>query len=104
MHESRKARVMNTLAQKFQDFINPRRADGALRDIDQFVRTRGAITDPAIVNVELRAIAIPERRSADDLDFALKVDFSHAPKLLAQDFDLARELKFVRGMLIVAAA
>ena len=54
--------------------------------------------------MELRAVAIAERRPADGFDFAGVFDLAYAAQLLAQNFDFARELKIVGRVLVVAAA
>jgi len=69
---------------------------------------RRAIADTTatalMFDVKLRAISIPQRRSADDLDLVRIFDLADTPQLLAQNFDLARELEFVRRVLIMTAA
>ena len=68
------------------------------------MRARRQVSDLSLGDVKLRAIAIPERRTADHADLAFELDLADALQLLAQDLDFAGELKFVRRVLIVAAA
>ncbi len=54
--------------------------------------------------MKLRAIAIAQRLRAHRFDFAGVIDLTDAPELLPQNLHFARELKFVRCVLIMAAA
>jgi hypothetical protein len=68
------------------------------------MRARRQVSDLPFGNVKLRAIPIPERRAADNINLAFELDLAHALQLLAQDLDLAGELVFVGRVLVMAAA
>ena len=53
--------------------------------------------------MELRAIAVSQRRSTDDCDLTFELNLADSLQLLAQNLHFALKLKFVRRVLIVAA-
>ena len=68
------------------------------------MRSGGQVADLAILQMKLRAIAVAQLGPADGRDLAFPGDFADAAQLFAQDLHLARELKFVGRVLILAAS
>src|SRR6266478_5044114 len=68
------------------------------------MRARRQISDLAVVDVKLRAVAISQRGSRDGFNRASVVDLTHAAELLAQNLHLAGNLKLVRCVLVVTAS
>ena len=90
--------------QNADHFIHFGRADRAVVDRAQLVRTRLPITEAAVRDVELRAIAIAPGLAGNHPDFGGRLDLAEAAELFRQNRALGRELIVVRRVLIVAAA
>ncbi len=68
------------------------------------MRARRKVTDASILDVKLGPVAIAERGPAHHGDLALIIDLAHPAQLFAQDLCLARDLKLIGSVLIMAAA
>jgi len=103
--EARETRVVEALPHGIERRIEARRGDRAIpRKRHQIVRPRGQVSDPAVGDVKLRAIAIAKRGPAHHANLTRIIDLSDAAQLLAQNLHLARKLKLVRSVLVMAAA
>src|SRR5271157_362133 len=104
LEESRPERVVEHGGEGAEGLLGLGRGDGAGRGGAQLVGARLPVSDLAVLEVELHAVAIAPRFTGDDGDFAGRRDFAQTPQLLHQDGPLGRQLEFVGRVLVVAAA